>query len=131
VSRARGIAALVVVAAVAAGCAAAAPTPTTRPSGAPEVLAPPTLAGWNGLCTGVGLFSTTLTGHPADPRVAWLRSPAGRHDAVFPPGFTARFSPRLEVLDPTGKVVGREGDDIDGGCVTGPNADGPLLIFGL
>lgn len=94
------------------------------------MVALPTLAGWNGVCAGVGLVKAVLTGDPSDPRLAWLQTPTGRKDVVFPPGSSARFTPRLEVLDGNGKVVGREGDVIDGGCVTGPDAAGPLLILG-
>jgi hypothetical protein len=34
----------------------------------------------------------------------------------------------LEVLDEGGTVVFRDADPVNGGCVTGPDAQGPLLI---
>jgi hypothetical protein len=74
-----------------------------------------------------------LTGDAHDPRVAWLENDfaTGRTEIVFPPGFTARFSPRLEILNAAGLVVARAGDHIDGGCLTGlPSLDGPLLVLG-
>jgi hypothetical protein len=52
----------------------------------------------------------------------------GRHEIVWPYGFTARFDPDLAVLDASGKVVFRAGDPIDGGCVIG-GAGSPLLIL--
>ena len=80
-------------------------------------------------CAGVGLETTRLTGDSSDPRVAWLATTGGgRQDVVFPPGYRARFVPALEVLDASGAVVARDGDVVDGGCVTGVDGGGPLLI---
>ena len=88
----------------------------------------PTLASWNGGCRGVG-FEATLNGSPSDPRITWITASGGqRHEIVWPPGYTARFTPNLEVLDANGNVVFREGSRVSGGCVTGPNSEGPLLI---
>jgi hypothetical protein len=69
-------------------------------------------------CGGVGLENTTIEGGPADPRVAWLASP-GQPDrpVVFPPGWWARFTPILEVIDATGHVAFRAGDRVAGACV--------------
>jgi hypothetical protein len=78
-------------------------------------------------CRGIGL-SGTLTGDPKDPRVAWLVYDGQRRDVVFPSGYTARFDPQLEILDGSGQIVGRAGDQVTGGCVTGPDANGPPLI---
>lgn len=80
--------------------------------------------GPNGGCAGVGT-EAVLTGDPHDPRVAWLISGGTRVDVVFPEGFTARFTPALEVLDASGAVVAHAGDRIDGYCVTG----GPPLLM--
>ena len=95
-------------------------TPTPSPS-------LPTLASDINICAGVGTVAT-LAGSPTDPRVAWMVDPmGGRHEIVWPSGFTARFDPDLVVLDATGKVVYRAGDPINGGCAT--NLEGsPLLI---
>jgi hypothetical protein len=79
-------------------------------------------------CAGVGT-EATLAGSRTDPRLAWMvDSQGGRHEIVWPRGFTARFDPDLAVLDASGKVVYRAGDKIDGGCVTG-GEDSPLLIL--
>jgi hypothetical protein len=66
-------------------------------------------------------MNTTLAGDPSDPRLAWLVQPGGqRLDVVWPPGFTARFVPTLEILDAAGDVVFRAGDPVDGGCTEYP-----------
>lgn len=83
----------------------------------------PTLASDTGGCRGIGL-AATIAGSPSDARVAWLSVDGQRRDVVWPTGFSARFAPRLEILDAFGTVVFREGDQIDGAC-TGP---GDLLV---
>jgi hypothetical protein len=88
----------------------------------------PTLEAWSGACRGVGL-GAHITGSATDARLAWLVSDRGaRQDVIWPPGYAARFTPMLEVLDETGAVVYRDGDAVSGGCTTGPDAQGPLLI---
>jgi hypothetical protein len=75
-------------------------------------------AGLLGACDGIGLDGV-LAGDPTDPRVAWLAvTGGGRRELVFPLGFTARFSPDLEILNASGEVAFREGDHIGGGCLT-------------
>ena len=110
--------------AVVAGCAG---SPTASPSMA--VYALPAVSDAGGACAGIGVEGATLTGDPTDPRVAWLASPYGRHDVVFPSGFRARFRPRLEVLNANGDVVAREGTAVTGGCLAGPGPNGLLLIL--
>jgi hypothetical protein len=46
-----------------------------------------------------------------------------------PPGFTARFTPQLEVLNANGDVVAREGTGVTGGCMAGPGPNALLLIL--
>lgn len=88
----------------------------------------PTVEEFNGNCRGVG-FDGHITGDPFDPQLAWLVGDGGdRRDVIWPPGYTARFAPRLEVLDEKGNVAFRDGDAVGGGCTTGPDAQGPLLI---
>jgi hypothetical protein len=82
-----------------------------------------------GGCRDVALPDATLTGDQGDPRVAWLIQNAQRRDVVFPNGYTARFTPQLEILDASGRVVARAGDAVTGGCVTRSDAQGPLLIL--
>jgi len=78
------------------------------------------------LCLWVGL-DATLRGDPDDPDVAWLAYPGGRVEVVWPPGYRARFAPRLEILDPRGRVVLREGQRISQACAT-VDPDQVLLI---
>jgi hypothetical protein len=77
-------------------------------------------------CGGVGLVDTRLRGDANDPAVAWLQGQNGPTSVAFPKGFTARFTPRLEILDESGVVRFRDGDVIDGGCVWGDD----LLLIG-
>lgn len=54
-----------------------------------------------------------LTGAIDDPRVTWFAGATDRGARIkWPPGYVARFSPRLEVIDPSGVVVAREGDGL-------------------
>ena len=91
----------------------------------------PTVESFNGACRGVGLDGH-ITGDPSDPRLAWVVADHGgdRIDIIWPPGYAARFAPRLEVLDENGTVAHRDGDAVSGGCTTGSDAQGPLLITG-
>ena len=67
-------------------------------------------------CAGVGI-NAIIRGDATDPRVAWLVNTTGtRLDVVWPAGYKARFSPKLEVLDDTGTVVLRDGDPVTGAC---------------
>ena len=117
---------------------ACSPGPSATPSAA--AIALPTLdvgpaGGTPMACAGIGL-AAVLHGRSLDPQVAWLESMldgAGRQDVIWPPGYTARFTPRLEVLDAAGQVVIRDGDFVDGGRVEGPDLllMPPLLAFRL
>jgi len=80
-----------------------------------------------GGCLGLGLDEAVLDGKATDPHVAWVVTSAGREEVFFPLGFTARFTPRLEVVNSAGRVVAHEGDSVDGGCWTVD--DGPILIL--
>jgi len=96
----------------------------------PSPVALPTLVSDNGGCRGVGLVDSTLAGSPTDPRVTWLVSGGVRSEIVWPPGFTARFTPHLEVRDASGSTVFRAGDKISGGCVAGtPEHPASLLLI--
>jgi hypothetical protein len=133
----RRLAAISVLAVIVAACASPSPSPPPAPSvspspvspSAPQALTVPTVR-WLSACRGIGLADATLTGDPADPRIAWLDLAGhGRRDVVFPPAFTARFVPSLEVLDEAGRVVARAGDRIADGCLTGSGVSDPLLIL--
>jgi hypothetical protein len=110
-----------------------APTPTTRvavttSATAPRIeTAPPPSAPIRTFdtsgafpCAGIGLIDATLQGDPDDPSVAWLAiKDHGTRGLIFPKGFTARFTPSLEILDATGQVKFRAGDTIDAACLWG------------
>lgn len=84
----------------------------------------------NEACGGVGV-EAVLHGSPADPRVTWVEHfPDGgdRKEVDWPAGFTARFSPQLEVLDETGRVLMREGDFVEGTCGGGGTASSPYRL---
>jgi len=98
-----------------AGC-----SPSPSPTGT-AAFTLPTVSSSDGACAGIGLLNETLAGSPSDPRLAWLVRPGGqRLDVEWPPGFTARFAPGLEILDASGDVVFRAGDTVDGGCTGDP-----------
>ncbi|MDP2324411.1 MAG: hypothetical protein Q8N51_10320 [Gammaproteobacteria bacterium] len=105
--------ALVVVVAVAVA-ACAGPTPSASPSPQPSSIALPTIGELAG-CAGAS-FDAAIHGDPADSRVAWLIVGNQQVDIVWPPGYRARFVPGLEILDPAGRVILREGDPVTGGC---------------
>lgn len=102
------------------GCASsAAPTPTPVPSGfidLPVELSPsfpPAPGGALSACGLVGFDDSVLHGSPSAADAVWVEAVAhpGVKIAVrWPAGFRARFSPELELLDPAGAVVAREGD---------------------
>lgn len=134
----RGLAVVAFVAMIVAACASPSPSAPVSPSAlpahvppsAPPVVLLPTTRVWlSDACIGVGLVDATLSGDPADSPIAWLDlEGGGRREIVFPPGYTVRFTPTLEVVDDGGQVVARAGDRIDGGCLTG-SIDDPLLIL--
>ena len=79
-------------------------------------------------CAGVGI-DATLHGSASDPHLAWLENNLGtRIEVVWQPGYRARFTPKLEVLDESDEVVLREGDHIPSGCVT--DDPGTLRLIG-
>jgi hypothetical protein len=104
---------------------------TTTPSEAPSLFLP--TVNFNGTCLGIGGAGddATITGDPSDPRLAWEISPEGtRQDLVWPRDYRARFNPKLEILDASGRVVLREGDRLpDGGCVEGGPDDPGSVIY--
>jgi hypothetical protein len=72
------------------------------------------------LCAGGGTIGDfRLHGSAMDPRLAWMIEPDGRRtELAFGPGWSARFTPRLEVLEADGRVVAHEGSQITGSCST-------------
>lgn len=104
-----GLCSCVLLACLASGCRPAAATPALSPLMLPAIRP---LAG----CLGIGMEGT-LRGASDDPRVAWLIVDGRRVDVVWPTGYSAVFTPGLEILDEGGKVVLRGGDGVAGGCV--------------
>jgi hypothetical protein len=125
VSCARSAAAMVAAVAIAACGGGPLPLPT-RQTG---LLALPSISIYGEGCPGVGLGDdAVLAGNPDDPRVAWVEQQLthGRVEVVFPSSLGARFTPALEIVDPSGEVIARAGDHIAGGCGGG---GGPVLIL--
>ena len=69
-------------------------------------------------CAGVGWVGNNhvLAGSANDPRLVWMMADGKREELEFPVGYSARFTPGLQLLDQTGKVVGEEGTVLVGGC---------------
>ena len=94
----------------------------------------PTLASDDGWCAEVG-YAGFLRGDSGDPRVAWGETETRvnqlvlRRELVWPPGYTARFVPQLEILDASRHVRFVAGDVIRGGCATGQGFSGPLYVI--
>ena len=124
--RPRAIVAVAGLALVVSGCGAVASPSPVRSLGTGEV-AVPTFSTAGFLCAGGGFVETfVLHGDPSDPRVTWLAGPNGeRKEIAWLPGSSARFDPELEVLDPTGRVIAREGSIGQGSCPS-PN---PKVLY--
>ena len=109
---------------VIAGCNAERPAPSpSRILGPGERWVPVALWELNGqtfLCAGGGFVEgQRLHGAPDDPRLVWMEKSDGtREEVAWPTGFSARFTPELELLDGSGRVVAWEGTRVVGGCVT-------------
>jgi hypothetical protein len=77
-------------------------------------------APWYGRgCAGLAVPSV-LHGDPNDPHHVWIEPVTGepkRLEVLFPPGYTARFSPQLVLMGPDDEVVGREGSRVSGYCI--------------
>lgn len=78
------------------------------------------------LCAG-GSYAerATLHGSAADPALTWItfHRSGGRRNVLWPAGYRARFTPQLEVIDPAGSVVAREGQAVRGGCPMHPDGE--------
>jgi hypothetical protein len=61
-------------------------------------------------CGGVGTDGTwRLRGDPNDPMLVWFQQGRRRVETMWPDGYFAPFSPRLEVIGPDGRVFARDG----------------------
>ncbi|HEX5467176.1 MAG TPA: hypothetical protein VFW92_10935 [Candidatus Limnocylindrales bacterium] len=91
---------------------------------------PPAPSGQQILCSVALHVPFTLVGDPTADPPDWgvTRADARRFDIVWPAGFTARFDPDLEILDPSGAVVARAGTISDAG---GTGDDQTVWICGI
>ena len=83
------------------------------------------------VCGGIGGGFVILRGDINDPHLTWETSldGSGRQEIVWPPGYRARFNPKLEVLDPAGAVIARDGDHVPAGaCAVGPPENPPAVV---
>lgn len=97
--------------------------PTATPSrtlGPGERWLPVADFGNDGLCAGGGTVGDVrLHGAADDPRLAWMIGPDGRRtELAWPVGYSARFTPKLEVLDDHGQRVAVESSLVTGSCAT-------------
>jgi hypothetical protein len=125
------VAAIAVVTFVIAGLLATVANPPPRLIIPEEAFALPALTTAPTGCLDVALENAVLAGaHDINHGSVWLQQGVQHIDVVFPPGYEAVFTLEpFEILDPSGRTVARGGDAIRGGCTTGPNATGPLLIL--
>jgi len=66
------------------------------------------------VCTAGPHVSRTVHGDAASAdHPVWVDRAGARFETRWPAGFVARFAPELEVVAPGGKVVVREGQDLD------------------
>jgi len=98
-------------------------TASVEPSAAPVVQLPTwSEAPASGACPAALMGRVTLRGdRRSQSRPVWVESWDGeQRDIVWPYGFSARFTPALELLNARGEVVAREGDvlDLGGGVVS-------------
>ena len=82
------------------------------------------------LCAGTGWVGGghVLTGSATDPRLVWMMA-GQRYDLEWPVGYSARFTPQLELLNQSGVVVGREGTELIGGCEMAPSSGSTPAIW--
>jgi len=119
----RGFGGLLLLALLTA-CVSSQPIPTLAPG---EIALPAFQTEVNGLpaaCGGVGWARgyAVVHGSPHDPALTWIvfAGDGHRESLLWPEGYRARFTPSLEVLDPLGRVVMREGQSSTGGCPMPP-----------
>ena len=68
----------------------------------------------------IGGAPLVLTGSPNDSRLVWMLRLGQQFELRWPVGYSARFTPKLELMDDKDKLVGRAGDVALGGCETSP-----------
>ena len=102
--------------------------PSVLPTLAPGEIALPTffaeVDGHPQLCAGSWYEGDVrVHGSSEDPALTWIvfASDGHRENLLWPPGFRARFTPTLEVLDPFAHVYSREGDPAHDHCPMQPD----------
>ena len=118
----RGLLALPLIVIVLASCGSV-PAPLATPNrtlGPGERWLPVANFGSSGLCAGGGTVGDVrLHGAADDPHQAWMILPDGRRtELAWQAGYSARFTPNLEVLDDHGQSVAVEGSLVTGTCST-------------
>jgi hypothetical protein len=104
---------------LAAGCSSSAAKVVTIPT------EPSPPAGQVDLCPTAAFTPFTLAGDPAKSPPVWGINSFGDVFAItWPTGFTARFSPGLQIIDPTGAVVATGGVVITGAGGGGDGSGG-------
>jgi hypothetical protein len=112
------------------GCAAepepSVPDPITR---IPLPVVQWSIYGMPAACAGVGFHNgRMLHGSPSGPFTTWIEAQPGKPEqVVWPVGYSAIFTPQLQVLDAVGRVVAVEGSVATGGCPMPPG--GWLIEF--
>jgi hypothetical protein len=96
---------------------------------------PTSPAGDSVLCPTAAFTPFTLAGDPTKSPAVWGVNSFGEvFPITWPSGFTARFNPTLQILDPTGAVVATGGvvitDAGGGGVGSGDNGEYLCIING-
>lgn len=73
-----------------------------------------------------------LAGDPTKTPAVWgIGSTGARFPITWPAGFTARFTPSLEILDPSGTVVATGGVEVSGAGGGAGNGGVGIYVCGL
>ncbi len=107
-----------------AGASAAVSTQRTRDYPLPSDGWKPGEPGFTAL-----LFGRFYATHTASGACAWIGSPDHPENYLWPAGYRVRFHP-VELLDPTGKVVAHQGQEVNAGGGSGYSATWVLHNLG-
>ncbi|HLY50777.1 MAG TPA: hypothetical protein VKR21_16435 [Solirubrobacteraceae bacterium] len=127
--RLKGLAGVFMAAALLGSCSSPAGSVVKIPT---EATAP---AGASVLCPTAAFTPFTLAGDPTKSPAVWgINSYGQAFPITWPSGFTARFNPTLQIVDPTGAVVATGGvvitDAGGGGDGSGDNGEYLCIIDG-
>ena len=80
----------------------------------------------------IGAPALELFGSPSDPRLTWTTRLGERLELAWPVGYSARFTPGLEVLDQNDNVVAHGGELLVKACLTAESGIfAPWLASGI